>query len=86
MQYVSAKDVFEATGLPSHLFSDRVERERKRIPHMLLVGNLRFSLEAILQWELANSVRGGASEPTKQPDDSERELRPEAPGRAGMNW
>jgi len=81
VQYVSAKDVVEATGLPAHLFSDRVERERKRIPHMLLVGNLRFSLEAILQWELSNSARGGASEPRKQPDVSEQERRPEPPGR-----
>lgn len=62
VQYVSAKDAVEATGLPANLFTDRVERERKRIPHLLLVRNLRFSLEAILQWELANSVRGDAKE------------------------
>lgn len=56
--YVSAKDVAEATQLPVHLFADRAERYRKRIPHLLLVGNVRFSLDAILQWELENSVRG----------------------------
>jgi hypothetical protein len=48
---------------------------------MLLAGNLRFSLEAILQWELANSVQGGAPEPAAQPDVSERKHRAEAPGR-----
>jgi hypothetical protein len=37
---------------------DRAERNRKCVPNLLLVGNLRFSLEAILQWELANSVPG----------------------------
>ena len=45
LQYISAKEIIEATGLPAHLFSDRIERERKRIPHLLLVRNLRFSLE-----------------------------------------
>ena len=58
--YVSTKDVVEATGLPAYMFSDRAERERKRIPHLQLVRNLRFSLDAILQWELAHSVRGDA--------------------------
>lgn len=81
VQYVSAKDVVEATGLPGNLFTDRVERERKRVPHMLLVRNLRFSLEAILQWELASSVRGGALEPAAQPDTSAQEHQPEAPAR-----
>ncbi len=66
MQYVSAKEIVEATSLPASLFTDRVERERKRIPHLLLVKNLRFSLEAILQWELANSVRGDAQKPATQ--------------------
>jgi hypothetical protein len=51
LQYVNAKEVVEATGLPAHLFTDRVERERKRIPYLLLVGNLRFSLEANLSLE-----------------------------------
>lgn len=59
-QYVSAKDVVLATQLPAHLFTDRAERYRKHIPHLLLVGNVRFSLEAILKWELANSVQGYA--------------------------
>jgi hypothetical protein len=81
VQYVSAKEVVEATGLPANLFTDRIERERKRVPHMLLVRNLRFSLEAILQWELASSVRGGALEPAAQPHASAQEHQPEAPAR-----
>ena len=79
LQYISAKDIVEATSLPAHLFNDRIERERKRIPHLLLVRNLRFSMDAILQWELANSVRGGVPEavvqivePEPEPDASSR--------------
>ena len=79
LQYISAKEIVEATSLPAHLFTDRIERERKRIPHLLLVRNLRFSLEAILQWELANSVRGGVQGPVTQIVDSEPE--PDVPGR-----
>ena len=79
LQYVSAKEVVEATSLPANLFTDRVERERKRIPHLLLVRNLRFSLEAILQWELANSVRGGVPEAVVQIVEPEPE--PDASGR-----
>ena len=79
LQYISAKDIVEATSLPAHLFNDRIERERKRIPHLLLVRNLRFSMDAILQWELANSVRGSVPEavvqivePEPEPDASSR--------------
>ena len=79
LQYISAKEIIEATGLPAHLFTDRIERERKRIPHLLLVRNLRFSLEAILQWELANSVRGGVPEAVVQIVEPEPE--PDASGR-----
>ena len=77
VQYVSAKDVVEATGLPVHLFTDRVERERRHVPHLLLVRNLRFSLEAILQWELANSVRGDAKELVAPPPAPEPESQPQ---------
>lgn len=63
VHYVSAKEIVAATGLPIYLFRDCAERERKRIPHLMLVGNLRFSMESILQWELANSVPGIAPEP-----------------------
>ena len=77
VQYASAKDVVEATGLPANLFTDRVVRERKRVPHLLLVSNLRFSLEAILQWELANSVRGDAKELVAPPVAPDPEPQPQ---------
>ena len=80
-RYLTAKDIAEAASLPIHIFQDRAERERKQIPHLMLGGNLRFSLEAILQWELASSVRGGALEPAAQPDTSAQEHQPEAPVR-----
>jgi hypothetical protein len=38
IQYASAKDVVLATQLPAHLFTDRDERYRRRVPHLLLVG------------------------------------------------
>jgi len=59
--YLTAKEIAEAASLPSHLFRDQAERSRKRVPHLMLVGNLRFSLPAILAWEIDNSVRGNAA-------------------------
>lgn len=85
VQYVGAKDDVEATGLPANLFTNRVERERKRIPHIQLVRNLRFSLETILQRELANSVRSGALESGAQPDTSAQEHQAEASARV-LRW
>lgn len=82
VQYISAKEVVEATGLPANLFTDRVERERKRVPHLLLVKNLRFSMEAILQWELANSVRGDAKELVAPPATPEPKSQPQPMARA----
>jgi hypothetical protein len=79
--YVSIKEVVAATGLPIFLFKDCYERERKRIPHLLLVGNLRFSMEAILQWELANSVSGIAPEPPPAVAAVETDHQPETPVR-----
>ena len=79
VHYVSAKEVLAATGLPIYLFRDCAELERKRIPHLMLVGNLRFSMESILQWELANSVPGIASEPP--PDTAQTDPQPETPVR-----
>lgn len=58
---VSAKDLVLASQLPAHLFTDRAVRYRKHIPHLLLVGNVRFSMEGILEWEMANNVRGTAA-------------------------
>ena len=59
--YFTAKEIAEAASLPIHLFRDQAERNRKRVPHLMLVGNLRFSLPAILAWEIDNSVRGNAA-------------------------
>ena len=59
--YFTAKEIAEAASLPIHLFRDQAERNRKRVPHLMLVGNLRFSLPAILEWEMANSVVGSAA-------------------------
>ena len=79
--YVSTNEVAAATGLPIYLFRDCSERERKRIPHLLLVGNLRFSMEAILQWELANSLPGIATEPPPAIAAAETNNQPKVPVR-----
>ena len=81
VHYVSAKEVVAATGLPGHLFQDRAARDRKRIPYLMLVGNLRFSIEAIFQWELANSVPGITPEPPPAIAAAETDSQPEAPVR-----
>ena len=59
--YLAAKEIADAASLPIYLFRDQAERRRKRVPHLMLVGNLRFSLPAILEWEMANSVQGNAA-------------------------
>jgi hypothetical protein len=60
-RYLIAKDPAEAASLPIHIFQDRAEREPKQIPHLMLGGNLRFSLPAILGRENANSEPGNAA-------------------------
>jgi hypothetical protein len=66
-RYLTAKDIAEAASLPAHIFQDRAERSRKQIPHLMLGGNLRFSLPAILAWEVANSVQGNTAEAADHP-------------------
>lgn len=44
----TAKEIAEAASLPIHLFRDQAERSHKRVPHLTRVGNLQFSLPAIL--------------------------------------
>ncbi len=75
--YFTAKEIAEAASLPIHLFRDQADRNRKRVPHLMLVGNLRFSLPAILEWEMANSVVGNAGAAV-----DEEETQPEAPAPA----
>jgi len=59
-RYLSAHEISELTALPIQLFRDEAKRNSKRVPHLMLVGNLRFSLQATLEWELAHSERGSA--------------------------
>lgn len=40
--YFTAKETAEAASLPINLFRDQTERNRKCVPHLMLVGNLRF--------------------------------------------
>lgn len=78
-RYLTAKDIAEAASLPLHIFQDCAERERKQIPHLMLGGNLRFSLQAILEWELANSVPGNAT--VAAIEEAEAPKEPSAPAK-----
>lgn len=77
--YLPAKEIAEAASLPIHLFRDQAERNRKYVPHLMLVGNLRFSLSAILEWEMANSVVGSAAAPVVE--DAEVSAEPPVPAK-----
>ena len=79
--YFTAKEIAEAASLPIHLFRDQAERNRKRVPHLMLVGNLRFSLPAILEWEMANSVVGSAAAAVSDEAES-----PAAPSEPAKRW
>ena len=79
--YLTAKEIAKAASLPIHFFLDRAQRSRKYVPHLMLVGNLRFSLPAILQWEMANSVVGSAAAAV-----GETAARPENPSGPAKRW
>ena len=79
--YFTAKEIAEAASLPIHLFRDQTERNRKRVPHLMLVGNLRFSLPAILAWEIDNSVRGNAAAAAVEETES-----PATPSEPAKRW
>jgi len=79
--YFTAKEIAEAASLPIHLFRDQAERNRKRVPHLMLVGNLRFSLPAILAWEIDNSVRGNAAAAAVEESES-----PATPSEPAKRW
>jgi hypothetical protein len=79
--YLTAKEIAKAASLPLHLFHDRAQRSRKYVPHLMLVGNLRFSLPAILQWEMANSVKGGVAAAA-----GEAAASPEKPSEPAKRW
>jgi hypothetical protein len=44
------------TGLPIHLFGDREEHDRKRIPFLSRVGKVRYAIDEIVRGDTANSV------------------------------
>ena len=77
--YLTVKEILEATGLPLYWLNDPKVRATKRIPHLALVGNVRFSLDAIWQWELATSTVGNS--PVPKPPQQEN-LKPEPSGPA----
>jgi len=79
--YFTAKAIAEAASLLIHLFRDQAERNRKRVPHLMLVGNLRFSLPAILEWEMTNSVVGSAAAAVRDEAES-----PTAPSEPAKRW
>ncbi|HMW57659.1 MAG TPA: hypothetical protein PKA47_18915 [Accumulibacter sp.] len=76
---MTVKDVLEATGLPGYWFTDPKTHAAKRIPHLALVGNVRYSMEAIWAWETANSVVGKPPAPKPAPA---AELPPSPPANA----
>jgi hypothetical protein len=57
VHYVSAKEIIAATGLPIYLFRDCAERERKRIPHLMLVGALQLVPDGEARAVLAEDCR-----------------------------
>lgn len=64
--YLTGKEALEATGLPAFWFTDARTRATKHIPHLALVGSVRYSLNAIWTWEMGNSIVG--TPPTLRPD------------------
>lgn len=79
--YLTAKEIAKAASLQIHFFRDQAERNRKYVPHLMLVGNLRFSPSAILQWEMANSVVGGVAAAV-----GEEATSPEKPSEPAKRW
>ena len=79
-QLKTAQDIAAMTHLPLWLFSDRAERDRRKIPYLMLVGVVRFDLADILQWELENSVPG-IPEASAAPVNTEAEQPSHAPER-----
>lgn len=85
-QYLTGKEVAAITGLPAHLFADREERDSKQIPYISLVGNVRYTLEEILRWELTISTLGITPDPeVSSPDITVDESQASAPLRI-LRW
>ena len=79
--YLTVKEIAEAASLPFYLFSDLAERNSKRVPYLMLVGNLRFSLPAILEWEQAHSLQRCAAAAA-----DEQVQRPTTPSGPVKRW
>jgi transcriptional regulator with XRE-family HTH domain len=85
IQYLTANEISQVTQLPGYIFSDRQQRKRRKIPHLLAgCGCVRFSLNAVWQWELANSVVGTAKQPN--PPVTRIESEPESPPSPIPRW
>ena len=67
--WLTAEEVIEATALPKLWIKDAKFRAMRKVPHRTLVSMVRFSLEALWQWEQANSVVGRPSEPKVLPTE-----------------
>ena len=73
---IDAKEAAVITGLPIHLFADRNERDRKRLPYLSLIGNVRYSLDEIYRWEQANAVPAFGPNAPQPPTMPVEELSP----------
>lgn len=53
---LDAREAASALRLPYYWFSDRTMRARKKIPHYVLGGLVRFRLEELTVWAKATGV------------------------------
>ncbi len=60
---LTVEDVIKTTALPKYWIENAQCRASKQVPHLALVGMVRFSLAALWQWEQANSVVGRTLKP-----------------------
>ena len=65
-RYLTSEELIALTTLPECFFRSPADRDRKRVPHILIGSGVRFSLDAILEWELANSKPGITAVPSPQ--------------------
>lgn len=77
--FVDAKTMAAYAKLPYYICANPTVRSQRRIPHMQVVGSVRYSPLAIWHWEQEQSVVGvTASKPA--PKKAEPEAIPEASG------
>lgn len=80
--FVDAKTAAATSRLPYYFFADPLRRNKLQIPHMAIVGVLRFSLLAVWHWELQRSQVGGKVEPVIESPP----LKPESPAGKALRW